>query len=267
MSERGAALVLSRRDGAVARITLNRPERLNAFFGTMRDDLAAAVNEAAAAPEVRVIVITGAGRAFCAGADVEVMERLLSAGDQEGFADLVQAGVRVVRAVRLAPQPVVAAVNGVAAGAGASLAAACDLRIAADSASIGFTFNKIGLHPDWGATYFLPRLVGSGRAAELLLSARIVSAEEAMSHGLFQRVAPAAQFEAAVEETARQLAGKPPLALARLKATLAGPRAQAALDEALQLEAEAQMECFRSADVREGIAAFREKREPRFQGR
>jgi 2-(1,2-epoxy-1,2-dihydrophenyl)acetyl-CoA isomerase len=192
------------------------------------------------------------------------MADLLEGDDSRSFATLVQAGTRVVRRIREAPQPVVAAVNGVAAGAGAALAAACDLRVAAASASIGFTFSRIGLHPDWGTTYFLPRLIGLGRAQELIFSGRVVDATEAERIGLFERVVPDDAFEATVRSLAEELAGRPRLALTLAKRTLTGSDSLPAIEEALRQEAEAQMRCFRSDDVREGVAAFREKRPPRF---
>jgi 2-(1,2-epoxy-1,2-dihydrophenyl)acetyl-CoA isomerase len=259
------AQVLTRRDeDGVLWITLNRPDRLNAFAGRMRDELLAALRMALE-PAARVVVITGAGRAFCAGADVEAMQALLEADDAETFESFVVAGMEVVRALRGLPCPVIAALNGVAAGAGASLAAACDLRVAAESASIGFTFNRIGLHPDWGSSYFLPRLVGAGRAAEIILTARMVSAEEAERIGLVEQVFPDAEFGAAVERLARELARKPPLALAAAKGSLARS-SEATLDEMLERERAVQMKCFHSRDVREGVAAFREKRAARFGG-
>lgn len=262
----GAGSVLRTQEGGVAWITLNRPARLNAFAGEMRDRLADAIAESAADPETRVIVITGAGRAFSAGADVDVMTDLLARDDHETFAGLVRAGTRVVREIRAARQPVIAAVNGVAAGAGASLAVACDLRIASEAASIGFTFNRIGLHPDWGATFFLPRLVGNGRAGELIYTARILSATEAGELGIFERVVPGATFEREVAELAAELAAKPPLALSLAKQSLNDAAQRDALEEALRQESAAQVVCFRSRDVREGIAAFREKRVPDFRG-
>jgi enoyl-CoA hydratase/carnithine racemase len=261
-------LVLSRYEEGVARITLNRPARLNAFAGSMREELAEAIEAAAGDDDVRVIVISGSGRAFSAGADIEVMAALLESGDEVAFRRNLEAGERVVRAIAAAPQPVIAAVNGAAVGAGASLAIACDLRIASESAKIGFTFNRIGLHPDWGATHFLPRLVGSGRAAELILSARIIDSGEARDAGVFGEVHADEDFRARVTDVAREMAGKPPLALATGKRSLAsGDAGIRALDAALQREREAQLLCFRSSDVREGIAAFREKRSPIFQGR
>ena len=249
----------------VAWITLNRPERLNAFAGSMRDELHAALTRASGSDGTRVIVVTGAGRGFCTGADVEVMSDLLERGDDVAFERLVEAGMRVVRAVRSAPQPVVAAVNGPAAGAGASLALACDVRIASERASIGLTFNRIGLHPDWGATWFLPRLVGPGRAAELVLSGRMVEAAEAERIGLFERVVPEEGFQEEVRSFAEALAAKPPLALSLAKGTLARSF-RSDLDGMLAAEEEAQLRGFRSTDAREGIAAFREKRRPVFRG-
>lgn len=259
-------MVLLRREEAVAWITLNRPNRLNAFAGSMRDDLADALHQAGDDPNTRVVVITGAGRGFCAGADVEVMSDLLAREDADAFAELVDAGMRVVRRIRALRQPVVAALNGPAAGAGASLALACDVRIASDRASLGVTFNRIGLHPDWGATYFLPRLVGAGRAAEMILSARMVPADEAERIGLFQRVVPAEQFDDEVRQFASDLATKPPLALAAAKRTLEDSFASD-LEAMLRTERKAQHACFRSADAREGIDAFEQKRAPEFAGR
>jgi 2-(1,2-epoxy-1,2-dihydrophenyl)acetyl-CoA isomerase len=257
--------ILLRVEDGVAWITLNRPDRLNAFAGDMRDRLHDALDRAAADPDVRVIVITGAGRGFCTGADVEVMSDLLQRGDDATFETLVQAGMRVVRRLRQIEQPVVAAVNGPAAGAGASLALACDFRLASERASIGITFNRIGLHPDWGATWTLPRLVGPGRAAELVMSGRMVDAREAERIGLFDRVFAEDWFDDEVRKTAKELAEKPPLALRLAKQTLAASLASD-LDAMLSAEGERQMRCFRSADAKEGISAFNEKRRPVFRG-
>ncbi len=173
--------------------------------------------------------------------------------------------MRAVRRLRAVEQPVVAAVNGPAAGAGAALALACDFRIASERASIGLTFNRIGLHPDWGAAYTLPRLVGPGRAAELVMSGRMVDAAEAGRIGLFERVVPAVSFDDEVRSLAAALAAKPPLALRLAKRTLA-ESARGGLEDVLAAEGERQMRCFRSADAREGIAAFHEKREAVFRG-
>lgn len=257
--------VLLRVEDGVAWITLNRPDRLNAFAGTMRDDLHDAIDRAASSPEVRVLVITGAGRGFCTGADVEVMSDLLSRGDDATFETLVQAGMRVVQRLQAVEQPVIAAVNGPAAGAGASLALACDFRVASERATIGITFNRIGLHPDWGATWTLPRLVGAGRAAELVMSGRMVEAREAERMGLVERVVAEDWFEDEVKKLAKELAAKPPLALRLAKRTLAASL-HSDLATMLAAEREQQMRCFRSADAKEGITAFNEKRKPVFRG-
>jgi 2-(1,2-epoxy-1,2-dihydrophenyl)acetyl-CoA isomerase len=257
--------VLLRVEDGVAWITLNRAHRLNAFAGTMRDELHETIAEADASDDVRAIVITGAGRAFCAGADLEVTAGLAERGDDAAFEKLVEAGMRVIRRLAAVEKPVIAAVNGAAAGAGASLALACDFRIASEKATIGVAFNRIGLHPDWGATWFLPRLIGAGRAAELVLAARTLDAAEAHRIGLFERVVPAEAFDDEVRTLARELAAKPPLALRLAKRTLAASL-HSTLDETLAAEREAQVACFRSADAKEGITAFREKRTPIFRG-
>lgn len=232
----------------------------------MREQLRAAIADAAADSEVRVIGITGAGRAFCAGADVAIMADMLERDDSAAFRRAVEAGAAVVREIRAAPQPVVACLNGVAAGAGASLAFACDLRIAAAAASVGATFNRIGLHPDWGATFFLPRLAGRGRAAELIFSARLVPAAEAAEIGLVDVLVETGDFQVASTEYLEGLASVAPLALSAAKQSLSAGEASE-LEEALARETAAQLGCFASADVREGVAAFVEKRAADFRGR
>jgi enoyl-CoA hydratase/carnithine racemase len=257
--------VLLRRAGAVSWITLNRPHRLNAFAGEMRVALHDALVECAQDRDTRVIVITGAGRAFCAGADVDSMAVLLEEGDERTFATNVEAGMRVVLAIRSTPKLVIAAVNGIAVGAGASLAVACDLRIASEQAQIGFTFNRIGLHPDWGVTYYLPRLVGFGRASELIYGGQILDAREAVAAGIWQRVAPAEDFLGHVEAWAAEFAARAPLALTAAKHSLERSL-WSDFQTMLDVEAAAQATCFRTRDVREGLAALREKRPPRFAG-
>ncbi|HWP38531.1 MAG TPA: enoyl-CoA hydratase-related protein [Gemmatimonadales bacterium] len=257
-------VLVSRADG-IGTVTLNRPDRLNAFAGRMRQELAAAVRMLADDATVRVLVITGAGRAFCAGADVGYMKQLIEAGDLENARALVEAGREVVTTIRETPKPVIASVNGAAAGGGANLALACDLRIASDRATIGQTFNRIGLHPDWGGTYFLPRLVGPSRALELIYSADMVDAQEAARLGLFNRVVPHERLAEETTALARSLASKPPLALALAKKAVyeSGDRT---LAEMLAVELDHQMRCFMSADAREGLQAFLDKRAPSFQG-
>ncbi|MGH7671444.1 MAG: enoyl-CoA hydratase/isomerase family protein [Gemmatimonadales bacterium] len=185
--------------------TLNRPDKLNAFDPDMCEDLLEALRMLAAADAVRVIVVTGAGRAFCAGADLGVLG---SQGEQ-----LVKAGKDIALTIRNAPKPVLAAVNGAAAGGGANLALACDYRLASDQAAIGQVFHKLGLGPDWGGSYFLPRLTGISKALELVWSARMVPAAEAAQLGLFDRVVPHADLAAETRTLAELWAGMSPLAV------------------------------------------------------
>ncbi len=258
-------VLVSRADG-IGTVTLNRPDKLNAFAGRMRQELAEAVRWLADEADVRVLVITGAGRAFCAGADIGYMKQLIETGDLDNARALVEAGREVVTTIRGTPKPVIASVNGAAAGGGANLALSCDLRIASDRATIGQTFNRIGLHPDWGGTYFLPRLVGPSRALELIYSADMVEAHEAARLGLFNRVVPHERLAEETAALARQLASKPPLALALAKQAVyqSGERT---LAEMLDVELDHQLRCFKSADAREGLQAFLDRRAPSFQGR
>lgn len=255
--------VLVERAGPIGRLVLNRQEKLNAFFGAMRDEIGDGLEELGADDSVRVVVVTGRGRAFCAGADVKYMHELLEEGNFDEANALVDAGRRVIEAVTGMPKPVIAALNGPAAGGGANLALCCDLRIASDRASIGQTFNRIGLHPDWGGTWIVPRLVGSAKATELFMFAEMVPAREALEMGLVNRVVPHDELEAATREWAERLAAKPALSLALAKRAIHRSWT-ATLDEMLTFEAEAQNRCFRSPDAREGILAFTEKRKPDF---
>jgi enoyl-CoA hydratase/carnithine racemase len=250
----------------VGRITLNRPHKLNAFAGTMRQEIASAVRDMAADDAVRVIVITGAGRAFCAGADVGYMKTLTDAADVDAFRLLVEAGRNVVTTIRATPKPVIASVNGAAAGGGANLALACDFRIASDRAAIGQTFTRVGLMPDWGGTYLLPKLVGSPKALELVFSGEMVPADEALRLGLFDRVVPHEQLARATDDYARSLVDKPPLAIALAKSTIYSSEAHT-MQQVLELEQEHQLRCFQSEDAKEGLEAFLEKRTPTFHGR
>ncbi len=247
----------------IGTLTLNRPDKLNAFADQMRQEIAAAVRDLGGRDDVNVIVLTGAGRAFCAGADVTYMKELLDRGDEAGVRAVVQAGNDAVTAIREAPQPVIASINGPAAGAGANLALACDLRIASDRATFGESFNRVGLHPDWGGTYFLPRLVGPAIAAELFFTGAMISAEEAQRLGIFNRVVPHDRLAETTEELARTLAAKPQLPLRLAKRAIARSL-QSSFEAMLEFELEAQLRCAKSADAAEGITAFLEKREPGF---
>jgi len=196
----------------IGTVTLNRPEKLNAFDPEACADLIEALRMLAQSDAVRVIVVTGAGRAFCAGADLSVLEA-------QGAA-LVAAGKEIALSIRGAPKPVLAAVNGPAAGGGANLALACDYRLASDQASIGQVFHKLGLGPDWGGSYFLPRLAGISKALELVWSARMVPAAEAARLGLFDRVVPHADLAAETRTLAELWAGMSPLAVRMAKEAL-----------------------------------------------
>jgi len=212
-----------------------------------------------------VIVITGAGRGFCAGADVAYMAELVTAQDSTAMAALVEAGRRVVMTIRESAKPVIGAINGVAAGGGANLALACDIRIASDRARIAQSFNRIGLHPDWGGTYFLPRLVGPSRALELMWGAETLDADQALALGLFNRVVPHDALADAVRSYALALAEKPALSLALTKRAVYQSLGRT-LPEMLDYELDAQLRCFAGPDAAEGIRAFVEKRPPRFGG-
>jgi len=253
--------ILSETRDAVTTITLNRPDKLNAFTGTMREDLVAALRSAAG----RVVVITGAGRAFCAGGDVEFMSSLQKNGDVAAFRKLLEAGREIVMQIATMPKPVIASVNGVAAGAGCNLALACDYRIASDSAKFAQSFVRIGLHPDWGGTWFLPRAVGRSAAFEMMATGRIVDAEEALHIGLADRVAPAASLGDETQKLARAIASGPPLAIAAIKRSLSVSERND-LKTQIDLETKNQLEAFKSNDFAEGMAAFFEKRPPTFKG-
>ncbi len=228
----------------IGTVTLNRPEKLNALDCALCDELREALALLTRSDAVRVIVITGAGRAFCAGADLGVL-------GAEGPA-LVVAGKDVALAIRGAPQPVLAVVNGPAAGGGANLALACDYRLASDQAAIGQVFHKLGLVPDWGGSFFLPRLVGPSKALELVWSARMVPAVEALALGLFDRVVPHAELPAAARALAQQWAAQPPAAVRRAKQALYRSEASS-LTETLDLEITQQNELFATPEARERI--------------
>lgn len=247
-------------DGGVHRITLNRPDVMNALNRDLRRDLTGAL---LAGHSARVIVLTGAGRGFCSGQDLGDATGLDSAGFE---ATLNDEYVPMIRAITEAPVPVVAAVNGVAAGAGANLALACDLVIAAESAVFIQAFTRIGLIPDAGGTSFLPRRVGMQRAMGAALLAEPVSARQAESWGMIWEAVPDDRFAEVVAARATKLAAGPTGAYAALKQALRGAFDQP-LEVQLAVEAQLQGRCGASDDFREGVAAFLEKRAPRYTGR
>jgi enoyl-CoA hydratase/carnithine racemase len=251
----------------IATLTLNRPERLNALGDTLREDLYDAVTRASSDPDVRVIILTGAGRGFCAGGDVKAMNEARESKRARPLLDkIAPLRDKVVLAMRHAPQPIIAAVNGPAAGAGMNIALACDLRLASTAARFGETFVKRGLHVDWGGTYFLPRLIGMAKACELIFTGEVIGAEEALALGLVSRVVSPDQLLPAARELARSIAQGPPIAIRLAKRALYHNQ-EVDLPAALEFETYAQNVCFETEDAKEGIRAFVEKRAPSFQGR
>ena len=255
--------VLQEVDRGVATLTLNRPEAMNAFGEGMRERLLALLRALAHDTTVRCVVITGAGRAFSAGGDIANMVGLQERNDAAPIAERIAVAGELTSLLRDLPQPVVAAVNGAAAGGGMNLALACDLRIGSDKALFAQSFVKIGLVPDWGGFGFPTRLVGTAKAMELMMTGARVDAAEAYRLGLLNRLHPVGEFPQAVADFARLLADSPPEALTAIKrGVYLGAEATPA--EVTAYEQEAQARLFLSADSREGMRAFLEKRAPVF---
>ena len=246
------------RDGSITTVTLNRPEAMNAFDASLAAGVADAVAAAAGDPACRVIVLTGAGRGFCAGADLAHLKDIVVARDRSRARELVTSATRIVQTIVSSPRPVIAAVNGAAAGGGASLALACDVRIASADASIGAVFNRIGLHPDLGATYLLPLLAGFGRAMELVLSGDMIPAQEAHRIGLFNRVVAGDALLGETYAFARKLATKAPYALERARRSMHAA-VRLSLDETLALEVDEQLALLDMDDTRDALLAFIDK--------
>ena len=252
--------VLTERDGGVLTITLNRPEVFNAFNAALHAALRAALEEAAS-PEVRAVVITGAGRGFCSGQDLKEFQEVADS-IRERLEDTYHPNIRLIRALE---KPVIAAVNGPCAGAGLSLAAACDIRIASDSATFVPGFIGIGLIPDSGGSWFLHRLLGFARAFEWMTSNRKLTAAEAHAWGLVSEVVEADGFLARAAEFAATYAELPTRGIGMTKLLFEHAHT-ASLEEQLELEAELQQAATGTSDFAEGVAAFLEKRPPRFSG-
>ena len=253
--------------GPVATLTLNRPDRLNALtfevYAELRDTFAAL----AARDPVRVVVITGEGRGFCSGGDVEAIIGELFRRDMRGLLEFTRMTGALIRNIRVLPKPVIAAINGVAAGAGAVIALASDFRIASEKASLAFLFTKVGLAgADMGAAYLLPRVVGLARATEMLLLGDKISADEALRLGLFNRVVPADRLLDEAYALADRLASGPTFALGVTK-TLLNRELDIDLSAAIEAEAEAQALCMQTHDFKAAYDAFMAKTTPRFEGR
>lgn len=259
------SLVLEERSGAVVTLRLNRPAKLNALNPELCRALVHALLRAGDDKSVRAVVLTGAGRAFSAGGDVEYMRDARARKAVHELDALLAIGKEICLAITSMPKVVIAAVNGPAAGGGMSLALACDLRIASEQASFTNAFGRLGLYPDFGATFFLPRVVGWSRASELFYTGRTLSAAEACQMGMVGRVYPPDTFEEETRKLAEQMASGPPLAYRDVKRTLIG-EAHRELERALDEENRLQVHCFLSEDCAEGLAAFLEKRPPVFRG-
>ncbi|MBB4686099.1 enoyl-CoA hydratase-related protein [Amycolatopsis jiangsuensis] len=259
-------VLLSADADGVRTLTLNRPQAYNSLTVELKERLLAELRAAAEDAGVRAVVLTGTGKAFCAGQDLKEHVGLLQANDPAPLNTVSEHYNPMVRAIIGMPKPVIAAVNGTAAGAGAALAYACDLRIAAESSSFLMAFANVGLGPDSGASWTLQRLIGLGRASELMLLGRKVDSAEALRIGIVGEVVPDEELTARVQAAATKLAAGPTVAYSKIKHVLA-VAAQSSLDEALEAEDAAQGALGKTADHGEAVEAFVTKRKPDFQGK
>ncbi|MHB8437853.1 MAG: enoyl-CoA hydratase/isomerase family protein [Acidimicrobiales bacterium] len=257
--------VVVKRDAGIVTVTMNRPERKNAGNGEMWRGLRQTFQEVALNRSDRVLVLTGSGDAFCSGADIADPKGVSGDPTDPHLVRMRTFGL-VLQSLHELPQPSIAKINGVAAGAGCSLALCCDLTVAADTARLSEIFSRRGLSVDGGSSWLLPRLVGLHKAKEIAFFAEILSAAQAADYGLVNRVVPAAELDAFVDDWARRLSAGPPLALSMTKRLLHNG-SLATMSQALEAEAVAQTVNFFSADTAEAMKAFAEKREPRFEGR
>ena len=254
-------------DGGVAVVRLDRPDVLNAFNDELGFAALEAVEAASSDDSVRCIVLTGSGRGFSAGEDLAALSETYKAGEVPGLGDtLVRRYNPLIRAIRNAPKPVLAALNGVAAGAGASIALACDFRIAAENVKMSLAFVKVGLVPDSGGVWFLTRMVGAARAWELAATGDALPAARCLELGLVNRVVPAGEFETEWKAWATELANGPTRAYALIK-SLVNNATTSSLEEQLEIEVDAQSAAGRTKDHLEGVQAFLEKRRAAFEGR
>lgn len=259
-------VILENRHDGIAILLMNRPDKLNALNGELSTALNEALSRIAEDDSVRVVVLSGSGRAFCAGGDLGAIGKGRERNETAELGPILRSGMQAVLKMRLMPQPVIAAVNGAAAGAGMNIALAADIRIAADTASFGQNFSRVGLFPDYGGTYFLPELVGPSVAAEMFYTGEMIDAQAALRLGIVSRVVPSAQLEAEVNTLAQRISQGPPIAIRAVKKVLFGSQKDD-LTKALEHEVEQQIKCFQSEDCSEGIRAFFEKRSPKFQGK
>ncbi len=261
----GKTVSVSRNTG-VAELTLSRPDVLNSFDAALRDEFSAALADVIEDSAVRAVLLTGTGRGFCAGQDLAELQAADAAGKPLPFDRLVEQYNEIIRRIAFAPKPFVCAVNGVAAGAGANLALACDFVIASGKASFVQAFVNVGLIPDSGGTFFLPRLAGLAKARELTMLGEKLSADEALALGLIYRVFPEGEFLGEARKLAERLAAMPTKSLGLIKRALNLSLGQT-LVEQLETEKIYQTSAAHSADYREGVSAFVEKRTPKFSGK
>ena len=258
--------VLLDKEDNVATITLNRPDRYNAFAGRMRQEIVEVIDDVAGDRDIRAVILTGAGKAFCVGGDVnEFVSGTTQALEQQVSSER-HAMCKAVLAINAMEKPVIAAVNGVAAGGGCNLALACDIRIASERARFGQVFVRRGVHPDWGGIYFLPRLVGYSKAAELIFSGEVIGAEEAFRIGMVNKLVPHEELPKAAREFAGRIAKNAPIPIAFAKRGLQN-FSKWDLPQALDYESYVLDVCRKTEDLIEGFASFLEKREPVFKGR
>jgi len=259
-------IALTREDGVVT-LAFNRPETRNAMTPAMGEEVIRAVKEVSADPEARVLVLTGSGKAFSSGGDLAMLARDAGLSDEgASMGGSPRDFYNQYLTIRQLPVPTIAAINGHAIGAGLCIALACDMRIAVTDAKMGMTFSKLGIHPGMGATYSLPRLVGTALACELLFTGRLLDADEAMRMGLVNRVAAREEFPQAVRAFAGEVAAAAPIVCRMLKKSIYRG-ANHTLDEMLDYESLNQGITFTTADAREGIRAIMEKRTPKFTGK
>jgi enoyl-CoA hydratase/carnithine racemase len=257
----------SERRGRILLLTLNRPDSMNALTVSLAEAIRDAVMEAAADPDVRVVVLTGAGRGFCSGGDLGFMKGVLErGGDFEEFRPMIAAGREIALGIAACDKPVIAAVNGAAAGGGMGLALSCDIRWASEGAKFAQSYVRIGLHPDWGSLYALPRMVGASRALEMMWTGDPVDAAEALRLGIVSRVLPAESLLPEALDFAQRLAAGPAETYAEIKRSMREMLGDD-LEEVLSWEIDAMKHCWNTRDAREGIEAFLEKRAAKFEGR
>ena len=258
-------ILLEKKDG-VATVTLNRPEKYNAFAGRMRQEIVEVIDDVAGDREVRVVVITGAGKAFCVGGDVNEFVSGTTKALETKVSSERHAMCKAALTINSMEKPVIASVNGVAAGGGCNLALACDIRIASEKARFGQVFVRRGVHPDWGGIYFLPRLVGYAKAAELIFSGEVVGAQEALEIGMVNKLVPHEELARATREFAERIARNAPIPIAFAKRGLQN-FSKWDLAQALDYESYVLEVCKQSEDFMEGFSSFLEKREPVFKGK